>query len=387
MKIKHIESVYSVLITATLVLHVFNTLGGETFKAFHIPAFLSCICSYYLANKKDKLYKYIIRFLLVTLISASLSYSSGSLMSGITMCIVMMSCIGLSYIDKTKVLKLLLPIIPAVTTFLLLYAFKENAYRYQGFYNDPNYLCTTLMAFLYVSILTYKSRDSKIVKYIQVYNIVIIEVIVILTLSRTGLLCSMLLVLVAFFDILRQHFLKVLIGLIIVCSVSYKYVEPFLDARYALLYERLFENNDNLEGAGRHRGELSTMGLKYIVDHPVHILVGIGIGSSSNSTNEIPDFARYGASGTRDHNTWTSCITEQGIIAFAIWIMMFVAMFKKIKYSDHSKMRMITMMTFAVLLLFSLSIWQMTYLPFWWLLFFINHRNQIQVNRGIIMRK
>ena len=198
----------------TLILHVFNTLGGENIKAFHVPALLSCICSFYLVNKKDKLYKHFFYFMIVTLISSFFSINSGSLMVGVTMCIVMMSCIGLSYIDKSRVISLLIPTIPAITTFLLVYAFKEVLYRYQGFYNDPNYLCTTLMSFLYISIITFKKYDSKIIKYLQLYNIVIIEALVMLTLSRTGMLCSSLLLFVAFF-----------------VSVTYEKIEPFLDVQ------------------------------------------------------------------------------------------------------------------------------------------------------------
>jgi len=123
--------------------------------------------------------------------------------------------------------------------------------------------------------------------------------------------------------------------------------------------------------------ELSLQGIKYVLQNPFRWFIGLGLGETGRE-EAIPFRIDY----HRDHNTITSCITEQGIIAFLFYVMILLEIWKNIccRNDLRNLEKMLRLTFFLVLGLFSLSIWQMTYLPYWWLLFLLD-------NRGTALKK
>ena len=369
-----IYRLYVICMAITLPLHVFNMGGGEGLKPFHIPAAIACVLSFFILKKNKKLYKYVILFLISALVSSILSYASSAYSIWLNTFIILTSCIGLAYVDSKQVLKLTLLLIPIDIIVLFYHSIVEPQYRYQGFYSDPNYLCTTLIVFIFLLLLAYSNSEKKIIKAIIIGTLVLSYALILLTLSRTGLICSLLVLLLASIAAVKKHFFKFVIATLLGVWVLQHYATNFLDNQWDLMYERVFEANDNVEYAGSHRFQLSLQNIRFIIDNPQYIPFGLGGGTTVGvNASEVPGLARYRKSPIGDHNTWTSTFSEQGLICFVLFLIIIFTTFNKVRKKETGANRYLLIGVFLSILLFSFSVSQKTYLPFWWVIFFLNN--------------
>lgn len=369
------EWVSPVLLSLSLALHIFNMGGGDGLKPFHFVAILACIYTLF-RTKKDTIFNLLCLFLGCVGISAIVSPVSSTTTGFVTILIVMICCYGVSKVQLGPLLKCFTVFIPIDLILLMYEAISSLAYRFQGYYNDPNYLCTTLIVFFFLSILTYFFFDNKFVRLIVILDIVMIVVLILFTLSRTGLACILLLLIIMFSKVIRRHVWKGIIILFISVLAINHYAGDFIDKEYALLYERFFENSDNLESAGDLRSELSKQNLRFISDNPIYLFFGLGPGATSeDNSKQIPGLDHYRKrSSIRDHNTWTSCLSEYGVFALFFFIFIFGNFAKSVMSIQNRYIKKYSMFFFLSLIIFSLSLWQMTYLPFWWGLFLLTNK-------------
>lgn len=369
-----IYRLYVISMAITLPLHVFNMGGGEGLKPFHIPAAIASVLSFIFLKKKEKLYKIVIWFLGIALLSSLLSYGSSDFSMWVNMFIILTSCVGLAYVDVKKVLMFTSLLITIDVVILFYHSIDEPQYRYQGFYSDPNYLCTTLIVFIFLLFQVYIINQNKLYKAVIAGVLVLIYVLILLTISRTGLVCSLFLLLITSIAAIKKHFLKLIIVVIIGLLGLQHYASNFLDNQWGLMYERVFEADDNVEEAGSHRLDLSLQNIRYILDNPQYIPFGLGGGTTKGTyASKIPGLSKYRKSPIGDHNTWTSIFSEQGFICLVLFFIIFYLTFNKIYLMIPGTKKYLSMGVFLSIFIFSFSIPQKTYLPFWWVIFFLNN--------------
>lgn len=364
---------YSLLLALSLSLHIFNLGGGDYLKPFHVTAALASVITV-LYVKKDKTFRTLALFLFCVLVSAVISPVTGAFSGFINLLIVTLCCYGVSLVSIEGLLKYLTILVPIDLVVLLYTAITSPTYRFQGFYDDPNYLCTTLLVFFFICILGYLRLETKYARYINAASMVVIIVLILMTLSRTGLFCVSFLLLMFLLGTIKKHLLKVVFVAILSLFVIHHYASDFINAEYALIYERVFDNSDNIESAGEHRAELSKQNIRFILDNPQYVAFGLGPGSTDGEqAKKISGLAPYRKSHSRDHNTWTSCFSEYGIVALFFFMLIFYRISRSVKCQRKGTIKYVCVGFFVVLLLFSFSIWQMTYLPFWWGVFLLSN--------------
>ena len=373
-----VAQLFAAVLALSLSLHVFNMGGEEGLKPFHFAAVIASVMTL-LYVRKDKQFVLLRLFLICVAFSAIISPVSHTLSGFVNVLIVTLCCYGVSMANVNVLLKWLVFLIPADLMALAYEAVTNPVYRFQGFYNDPNYLCTTLIVFFFLSILAYYRFENLVLRVISIVNIVIIVILVLITLSRTGLACIVLLLAISFASVVKRHLYKGIIILVIsACAINH-YATDFIDKEYTLLYERLFERSDNLESAGELRSELAKQNIRFIIDNPSYLLFGLGPSATAgDNAKQVPGLIRYRKSRYRDHNSWTSCFSEYGLFAFVLFFLLVFGTVKRVIKMKHSVIKYICIGTCLSIIIFSLSIWQMTYLPFWWGLFLLGNK-QLQV--------
>lgn len=365
---------YAAVLALSLSLHVFNMGGEEGLKPFHLAAGIASVMTLLYAHK-DKCFKLLYLFLLCVCFSAIVSPVSHTFSGFINVFIVTLCCYGVSTANINELLRWLVFFIPVDLMALSYEAVSNPVYRFQGFYNDPNYLCTTLMIFFFLSILAYYRFENRVLRVISIVNMVDIVFLVLITLSRTGLACIVLLLTISLASVIKRHFYKGMIILAICAFAANHYAPDFIDKEYTLLYERFFERSDNLESAGELRSELSRQNIRFIADNPYYLLFGLGPSATAgNRAKEVPGLAQYRKSHHRDHNSWTSCFSEYGLLAFVFFSLLVFGIVKRVVKLKHGAIKYICIGTCLSVIIFSLSIWQMTYLPFWWGLFLLGNQ-------------
>lgn len=369
-----IEQVYSFCLALMLPLHVFNVGSDDGIKPFHFPAILACVLSVFFLSQKGSLFKWFKYFFIFSLLSSLLSFFNGSFREWLKLFVVIYSCFGLAVVGTEKMLKWLSIFIPITLLILLASSITAPQYRFQGFYHDPNYLCTTLFAFLFVSSLIFVKTDSKPLKIIQVISIVIIYYLLLLTLSRTGFLCGVLFLLLVALLNRRKLSFKHIILVPIVILVAYSYSSEYVNESLSNLYERSYGEKSNIESGSETRSLLSIQNIIFILDNPQYIPLGLGTGGVKPfGASQIPGLLNYRKSDGQDHNSWTSCFSEHGLIAFIFYFLIYVQIFKGLKSRKKSSIKYIAFSTFLSIVLFSFSIYENTYLPYWWLMLFLNN--------------
>ncbi len=363
-------------VALTLTLHVYNLGGGDTLKPFHITAAISSVLSFLVVPFKGKIIKYTAIFVLCSFLSSLFSFSNTAIPFFINLTVILCSCYGLVYINIKKLLKWLYILIPIDVAVLLYTAMGGYMYRFQGFYNDPNYLCTTLVVFLLVCFLQFMYISNRWAKVLTVITIVGIYAIILMTVSRTGLFCSLIILIFYYLNSLKKNIFKAIVVTLVGLFIIVNYASNFMEEQIGAFSERVFEANDNFESAESLRQELSLQNIRYILDNPRFILFGLGGGTTTGvGAAQIPGLNKYRRDFHGDHNTWTSTFSEQGLLAFIFFFLIIYTTYKNILKIPSRTDRYLLISVLFSIILFSFSISQKVYFPFWWLIFFLNNKN------------
>ncbi len=374
------RAAYIVCIVASLMLHVFNELNiTEELKFFHITAALACVIVIVFFPKSTK--TQILTYGLggIAILSSALSPYPGAITRAISMVIVIIGCSGLSYVNANKIIKLANILIPIVLVVLYAHFLSLVAiYRYTGFYNDPNYLCTTLMVFEFL-IFEYMLRSTKkVIKFLLIFELGLIFMLAVPTLSRTGIVCLLFLVMAYSWELILKYRKIAIISLGI--AIAYLVFSPpaFITNSIESFNSREDEHG-NFAQASNLRMEIALKGVNYVTHHPEYWLQGLGLGA----TGHLEYFHDYrGDTHYLDHNTITSTFSETGVIGFFLMVTLFILTLKKNlkKTNMKSPDRLLRICGCLALFVFCLSINQLTYLPFWWMIYLLNNQNLINEN-------
>lgn len=367
-----IFTLYIWVISMALILHVFNAFEIGPFKVFQLFAAAGFLISLFYINSTGDIQKLSYFFIFFTILSSLLSPYPDSLSKAIVFSIVLGSCQMLAVVSNSKVLKIANLLIPIPLIFLLFILSINKSYRFVGFYNDPNYLCTTLVVFLSLILLYYVNCKSTITKFLLIGEIIIIAYITVATLSRTGLACIGFIIVVGLWEYIKKHKYVALLGIIAVSVYFSINTPPLINDTISKIESRSENNHDNFTSATNLRLRISMKGVNYVFSHPQFMFFGLGSGSIGHwEYFEDASNDRY-----IDHNTLTSTFSEQGLIGFCLLIAILYQTFKiNWNLRENSQCKSIRLSVFLALLIFSLSINQNTYLPFWWMIIFLNNKN------------
>lgn len=369
-KQKYID-IYSAVFSLALICHIFNQVEiAAGVKLFYVPVIFAFIITLVKYRVHDKIKTVVFWFVFTTLLGSALSPNEEAIGSAITFCLVIISALGLRYVDAKKVVITTNMLIPFALVALWRLSRSEEYFRFEGYYNDPNYLCTSLLVLQYIISLGIKYTKKKVLQVLMIIEILVIFMLVGLTVSRTGLICCFLLLIGLYWNFLKTHFGYAFIIIMLLIGYVYHTNPEFIQNTYEL-YQLRKERGDTLESASETRWKLSATGLTYVFDNPAYLPFGIGSGGTTHSQN----YTGYPSTEHGDHNSWTSCFTEHGLIGFTCFITILGIILKEEfkKRSRKQKIDYIKLLTLGIILLFSFSISMMLYLPFWWIVFFISN--------------
>ena len=363
-------NIYIALISLSLLFHVFNNLQlSETIKVFHLFSTAAIGSLIFLTKPKNKIVHTFHLLLIWSFVSSLLSPIDGSLLSDVKFVIVALSVSLIPFVPFKKLVLYVNVAIPIALVFLVRNFFEQVVYRYQGFYEDPNYFCTTLLVFFFYIQLLWKEVENNMLRGCLVVEMLLIFFLVGTSISRTGLACLLMMFVSFWWSAFKDHkFKSVLIVIILFFLVSHYFSDYLYTGIEGYIY-RETENSDTLGSASNLRWEISKRGLTYILNNPQYLFQGIGIGTYSQahilegwqaSTHHI------------DHNTTTSWFSEQGLIGLLLLIRFYYLIINRLlnnKYLKENGLRIICICVFCVFFLFSTSINMTNYLPFWFLLF------------------
>ena len=369
-KSPHGTTVYVWLISLSLILHVFNDLEIGGLKLFQIPAAIAFIIPLFFVYRLGKVQMYSYLFIIFTFISAFFSPYPEALSKALTLMIVLGACAALPKCKYDQIIKISNCLIPLPLLFLSINLRSNISYRFTGFYNDPNYLCTTLLVFLFLILTGIYTFKNKIIKTVLIFEIITIITITAATLSRTGLTCIALMIVISAWELIKKYkFISIALltaGIIYICSDT-----PQAILEVIKQIESREDNAGDFSSASELRFEISMGGVAYVISHPLQIPLGMGIGAVGHweyFDSEIKD-------NHIDHNTLTASFSEQGAIGFILYLLILYTTLKtNWRLPSNNRFKALRLGAISTIFIFSLSINQMTYLPFWWLLFLLNNK-------------
>lgn len=368
-------NIYALLITLTLLLHVFNNLQlNESVKFFHVGAGLSLVFALFFLQKKiGKIGKIALAFVTSSFISCLISPYEQSLGVWIKLCIIIGATLFVVAIPIRKLVIGINIIIPVALIALVKEYFEGAYYRYQGFYEDPNYMCTTLLVFFFYLQLLWEMCSKKMLRIGVLFEMLVLLFLVSTSISRTGLVCFFVMAIGFFWDNFLKNKKMTIIGVLSIVCLTIYFAPTLVERALENYTMRETENSDTLGHASNLRKEISMRGVNFVLDHPSYWLFGMGEGATANASS-VPEFHVRTHHG--DHNTITCCFAEQGLVGFLLMIMLFYNIFKKNRSKRDprlKKIKLISMVSLFVFIIFSMSINQMVYLPFWFMIFTLSN--------------
>ena len=382
------SNIYALLITLTLLLHVFNNLQlNESIKFFHLGAGLALIFAlFFLRKKLGKIEKIALAFVTTSFFSCILSPYEQSLSVWIKLCIIIGATLFVVAIPIRKLIIGVNIIIPIALLALVKEYFVGIYYRYQGFYEDPNYMCTTLLVLFFYLQLLWEICSKKVIRIGVLFEMLVLLFLVPTSISRTGLVCFSVMAIGFFWDNFLKNKSLAIIGVLSIACLTIYFAPTLVEQALDNYTMRETENSDTLGHASNLRKEISMRGVNFVLTHPAYWVLGMGEGATSHASS-VPDFHVRTHHG--DHNTITCCFAEQGLVGFLLMIILYYNIFKKIRSKRDprlKKIKLISMVSLFVFIIFSMSINQMVYLPFWFMIFTLSNIAQNEDSAYSLLR-
>jgi len=376
MKPNFIEKAYSICISLALILHVFNNFGfTEELKFFHVPAAGAFVLSFFLPGRYDSVRKQLVGFLVWSVFVSLISFYEKSFNAALPFAIVLGACIGIKYVKSNWTLHLCNILIPLDIAYLLAGYFLfagRTYYRYAGFYNDSNYLCITLIAMCILVITEFQVVRNWIIRVGLLFEIALIVYLVTTTVSRTGLVCILIIISMTFYSYFKRNKWRTLIVCLVGITALLQWKGSAIENTINM-YVLREETGDAISDSSGNRFDISMRGVTYVVGHPLFLIQGIGIGAVTH-----PEYFSDFESTERhiDHNTVTSIFTEQGLVGLLLYVLFMWGIFNPLWRRRSQTYGRICLFSFLSLSLFSLSINVLKFLPFWFAILFIARDNE-----------
>lgn len=381
-------NIYILLITLTLLLHIFNSLQlSESIKFFHLSAGLCLGFSLLFMKKRiGKIGKISVAFVIASFFSSAISYYEQSLGVWIKLCIIIGATLFIITVPLRKFVIGINLIIPIALVALLQKYFSGMYYRFQGFYEDPNYMCTTLLVLFFYLQLLWEMCERKFVRVIILVEMVALLFLITTSISRTGLICFSVMAIAFFWDNLKRKKFLTIMGVLGITCLTLCLFPDLVDNALKNYTLRETENNDTLGSASSLRKEISMRGVNFVLENPAYWIQGMGEGATAHAS-AVPGFHVRTHHG--DHNTITGCFSEQGLLGLTLLLSIFFYVFRGLRKQRDPrlrKIRFISTISLLVFIVFSVSINQMVYLPFWFMIFTLSNIAQNEDSTYSLLR-
>lgn len=352
-------------------------------KAFYFPCGIALACSFYMHRANDKMNQALNWLIALALISTlmNLPSSNNVLEWTATRFVMAILCFrDIRIIDPKRLVLYITYAAPFIIIphYILTNPFGYGAYRYAGFYGDPNFLAIALNLIITMCYLSFKLHDKHIVKFFASVSVIGAIPLILVGVSRGGILG---LIIILYF-IGRDIFKSSKIGFITICIVGLTFSGSFIAKMGDTLdfISARFSNESSSDAGGaRARMEGIESSINVFINHPSSIPLGIGPGQTVAKIQEYRQYGYYCRYAI--HNTFFSLLYEMGVFAFIFYLSLFKFAYKHLKSNQFYLL--IGLLASNALSLFTLP--GGTFMPSWILLFFVtNYRiAELQENKPL----
>lgn len=347
-------------------------------KAFYFPCGVALLASFFIKSANDSFERSVKILVFVALMSSLIHPPHGSnyLAWGLTRFVMGLLCFRkLHVVDPNLVIKYFLWASPFIILphYVLTNPFGYGAYRYAGFYGDPNFLALGLNFLISVCYLRIARTESKIEKIAGVISIVGAIPLILVGVSRGGILGLVMLLFMIALNI-RKNNRKAFIALVFVAiassgTIAIKFADTFDFIEHRFSNE---SESDQVSTDVRMRGIKGC--LTVLSNRPELIPLGIGVG---NTTATMAEYRQYGYTNQADlHSTYFSVLYEMGILGLFFYLQLFWKAYKSLR---QKRFYLLLCLLFADMLSL-LTLPGASFMPGWILLFFVSNINLDEIN-------
>lgn len=371
------DSIFNCILAVLLFLFNLNSINIKGIKVFYL--IIPFILIYFLLKKKINLYlenKLFFLFVFLSFISAFTGFINNEsslskdvifeslilLLIGI-ICLFVTNVITIRHIEIYSKISIILSLI-----FFIDYLKNFDGYRYQGFFNDPNYFNSSILLLIFFNIMCFEIINSNIKKNIIFFSNLILIFVSISTASRSGILgLSIFMVFYILYILTHKgylHLLKSLIMIIIVTIFIYNFDLMNIKSNFSYLVERILMKSSNDSGSAMMRFSEARNGLNLMKENPISLILGNGTGVTTN----INWFSNYVVSlishVTRVHNTYMALLVENGILGlFTFLLTIFTPLILTIKNLKNDYKYIYIGLGFSQIAI-AFFIWNIKFIPF-----------------------
>lgn len=342
-------------------------------KAFYYPCGLALACSFFMHRANDKMNRALNWLIGLALASTLFNMPStfNVLEWTVTRFVMAILCFrDIRIIDPKRLILYITYAAPFIIIphYILTKPFEYGAYRYAGFYGDPNFLAIALNFVITMCYLSFKQNSKFTIRAFAVVSIIGAIPLILVGVSRGGILG---LVIVLFFivrDIYKFSKFRFVI-LVVVLWVFSGPTKVRMSDTFDFIETRFSNESSSDANGAMARIEGVENCINVFMNHPISIPLGIGPGQTMAKLDE---YRQYGyKSSFMIHNTYFGLLYEMGIIAFFFYISLYWYAFQNVRVS-HSNL-LIGLLVSDAFCLFTLP--GMCFMPSWILLFFVaNYR-------------
>lgn len=355
------HKIISFLYALFLPLHMLNSMTlGESLKLWYLPVMVMAVVGMFQC-KRCWPYKQYRRYAMLVVLTFLTCIIGGTLVVGdcVNFLIIFLSLIPLLGMDKRLIYQLTpFFLFVAIELSFMFATWINTNYRFQGLYNDPNYLCVSLVVGIYMCCQNFKN-NGWIVKMASVLAILFSIYTVLVTQSRGGmvaLFCVLFFVLISYYSTNRKIVLTILlIGFLSSSSLMVKYAQNIDNIVMRFSGER----ESDVSSANSRIQEIESS-FHAIADFPPVLLFGAGYGISGKALEERMNLPYLFDNYHRIHNTYMAVFFEQGVVSFFLFLGMVLTLVLRTWKNDKVKFAVL-----VAILLQAATIWLMPYLPFW----------------------
>lgn len=338
-------------------------------KLFYFPCGIALICSFLMHRQNDKMNQALNWLIGLALASTlfNIPSSNNVLEWTVTRFVMAILCFrDIRIIDPKRLVLYTTIAAPFIVIphYILTNPFGYGAYRYAGFYGDPNFLAIALNLIITMCYLSFKQYSKLIIRIFAIVSIVGAIPLILVGVSRGGILGLLIVLFFIARDIYRSSKFRFSILVVVGLALSGPTLVRMADT-FDFIESRFSNESSSDANGARARIEGIESCLNVFMNHPISIPLGIGPGQTMV---KLQEYRQYGyKSRFMIHNTYFGLLYEMGIFAFFFYLSLYWYAFKNLRNAHFNLL--IGLLLSDAFSLFTLP--GMCFMPSWILLFFV----------------
>lgn len=374
------KNIYLLILGILIILYMLNTfleIGGVKVFNFLIPF----IFLYYLFNPIIKVNnELIILFLFLLFIFISIfcgeynEIDSNILLHnafriGVIFFILfpLYYCYPYNYklFDKLFLLSIVFTVLSNLTYYFLYY---DHINRFRATFGNPNEFSLVLVFMIYFMFYYIKmyglSFKRKFIRSVSIVLLILgLNLLVLITLSRSGIIILGVFYIFYIFSIRKSIKIYGKICIFIFCTIILITLSYYFSKQIGLLITRFTDSEGTV--SSHMRLDQINAGINLLIKHPLQIILGSGI-ASTEDTEWFKNFydISYQYFPHRIHNTIFSVLIENGVIGVILFIYYnLIVLIKIIKSKSNFKYAVLGI--FIAIFLYSQAAYILYFFPYW----------------------